>query len=158
MTATLAQRLIAIPFLVLGAWCLFFPDMVERLKQAGDGLSLLVVAEAACSDSVNTVPFIAELANRAGIALRIVRRDPGKALLEKYQTPDGRSATPTVVILRGGQDVGAWVERPKALQDWMIQSTSVRTNERMERKMAWYEWDRGDSTLADFLATVEHAR
>lgn len=31
MTATLAQRLIAVPFLLLGAWCLFFPHMVERL-------------------------------------------------------------------------------------------------------------------------------
>jgi hypothetical protein len=31
VTATLARRLIAVPFLVLGAWCLFFPDMVERL-------------------------------------------------------------------------------------------------------------------------------
>jgi hypothetical protein len=27
----LAQRLIAIPFLILGGWCLFFPGMVERL-------------------------------------------------------------------------------------------------------------------------------
>ena len=26
-----AQRLIAVPFLLLGAWCLFFPQMVERL-------------------------------------------------------------------------------------------------------------------------------
>lgn len=31
MSALLAQRLIAVPFLVLGAWCLFFPRMVERL-------------------------------------------------------------------------------------------------------------------------------
>ncbi|WP_156457512.1 hypothetical protein [Altererythrobacter sp. Root672] len=31
MTALLAQRLIAVPFLVLGAWCLLFPGMVERL-------------------------------------------------------------------------------------------------------------------------------
>lgn len=31
MTAILAQRLIAVPFLVLGAWCLFFPHIVERL-------------------------------------------------------------------------------------------------------------------------------
>lgn len=31
MTPLLAQRLIAVPFLVLGAWCLFFPQMVERL-------------------------------------------------------------------------------------------------------------------------------
>ena len=31
MSPLLAQRLIAVPFLVLGAWCLFFPQMVERL-------------------------------------------------------------------------------------------------------------------------------
>ncbi len=31
MTPLLAQRLISIPFLVLGAWCLFMPAMVERL-------------------------------------------------------------------------------------------------------------------------------
>ena len=31
MSALLAQRLIAAPFLVLGAWCLLAPGMVERL-------------------------------------------------------------------------------------------------------------------------------
>ncbi len=31
MTPVTAQRLIAVPFLGLGAWCLFFPGMVERL-------------------------------------------------------------------------------------------------------------------------------
>jgi len=31
MTSQLAQRLIALPFLILGAWCLLFPGMVERL-------------------------------------------------------------------------------------------------------------------------------
>jgi hypothetical protein len=31
MTPLIAQRLIAAPFLLLGAWCLFLPEMVERL-------------------------------------------------------------------------------------------------------------------------------
>ena len=31
MSPLLAQRLIAVPFLVLGAWCIFMPRMVERL-------------------------------------------------------------------------------------------------------------------------------
>jgi hypothetical protein len=31
MTALLAQRLISAPFLILGAWCLLAPGMVERL-------------------------------------------------------------------------------------------------------------------------------
>ena len=36
MTAALAQRLIAMPFLVLGSWCLFLPEMVERLGVRAD--------------------------------------------------------------------------------------------------------------------------
>ena len=31
MSPIVAQRLIAAPFLLLGAWCLIFPHMVERL-------------------------------------------------------------------------------------------------------------------------------
>ena len=31
MTPILAQRLIAVPFVVLGSWCLLLPQMVERL-------------------------------------------------------------------------------------------------------------------------------
>lgn len=131
------------------------PELVERLKAAGSGLTLLAIAEAACSDSVNTVPFIAELAARAGVELRIVSRAVGEAVLARYPTPDGRSATPTIVLLRGGREVGAWVERPAALQIWFTSAEDVPLRERVDRKMAWYEWDRGDSTLSDFLALVE---
>ena len=38
MTPLLAQRLIAVPFLVLGAWCLVLPGMVERLGVRPDYL------------------------------------------------------------------------------------------------------------------------
>ncbi|TAL35102.1 MAG: hypothetical protein EPN98_07465 [Phenylobacterium sp.] len=31
MSPLLIQRLIALPFIVLGGWCLFFPGMVEQL-------------------------------------------------------------------------------------------------------------------------------
>ncbi|WP_421937705.1 hypothetical protein [Phenylobacterium sp.] len=31
MSPILIQRLIALPFIVLGGWCLFFPGMVEQL-------------------------------------------------------------------------------------------------------------------------------
>ena len=31
MSPILAQRLIAVPFVVLGSWCLLLPEMVERL-------------------------------------------------------------------------------------------------------------------------------
>ena len=130
---------------------------VDRLKKAGAGLTILVVAEANCSDSVNTVPFIAELAIQAGIELRIVGKEAAAPLLEPHKTPDGRTATPTVILLRAGRDVGAWVERPAALQAWYTTRTDIPTSERLTRKMAWYDWDRGESTVAEFLAAVEAA-
>ncbi len=48
MTPLLAQRLIAVPFLLLGAWCLFLPGMVERLSLRpehvrGDAVTLLLL-------------------------------------------------------------------------------------------------------------------
>ena len=132
-------------------------ELVDRLRKAGSGLTLLIVAEASCSDSVNTVPFIAELAAKAGIVVRLVGRAAGEPAIVNHLTPDGRMATPTVILLRDGRDVGAWVERPSALQNWYISATDVPQRERVERKMSWYEWDRGDSTIAEFLAAVEAA-
>ena len=41
-------------------------EVVERFKKAAAGLTLLVIAEAACSDSVQTLPYVAKLASLSG--------------------------------------------------------------------------------------------
>jgi hypothetical protein len=133
----------------------FDPALVERLKRAGDGLTLLAVAVDACSDSVHTIPYIANLAAQAGIDLRIVHPSAGATVLERYRTPDDRGATPTVVLIRGGKEVGAWVERPEPLQSWFLSMSHVSQRVRVDRKMSWYEWDRGDTTVEEFVALVE---
>lgn len=132
------------------------PELVARLKGASDDLRLLVVAVAACSDSVHTVPYIATLARDAGVPIRIVDSDVGKPVMDTFRTPDGRGATATVAILRGDRIVAAWVERPEALQTWLLgPASSLPQSERMERKFGWYEWDRGESTMAELVALVE---
>jgi len=133
--------------------------LVDRLKQASDGLRLVVVAVAACSDSVHTVPYIATLAREAGVPLRIVNPTDGHAIQEAFKTPDGRGATPTVAVLRGNKVVGAWVERPAALQAWMLgPGAAVAASERMDRKFGWYEWDRGESTVTELVELIERLR
>jgi len=129
--------------------------MVERLKAAGAGLKLLLVAEAACSDSMQSVPHIAALAARAGIDLRIVGKDAATAALEGHRTPDGRTATPTLILVRDGKAAGAWVERPEALQTWIIAQKGISRQELLARKTSWYQWDRGTSTLAEIVAQAE---
>ena len=130
--------------------------LVDRLKQASTGLRLVVVATAPCSDSVHTVPYIAVLAREAGVPIRIVAPAIGKPIQDAFKTPDGRGATPTVAILRGDKVVAAWVERPVALQAWMLgPATSLSSADRMDRKFGWYEWDRGESTIAELVDLVE---
>jgi hypothetical protein len=132
-------------------------SLVARFKAAaGDDLRVLVVAVAACSDSVHTVPYVAALAREAGVPLRIVDSTVGKPVMEAFLTPDGRGATATVALLRGDRIVGAWVERPEALQTWLLgPGASLAMSERMERKFGWYEWDRGESTVAELVALAE---
>jgi hypothetical protein len=132
---------------------------VDRLRAAGRGLALLVVAEDWCADSVHTVPYIASLATAAGIEMRIVNRAAGAPLLARYPTRDGRPATPLVVVLRKGRDVAAWVERPAPLQElFFAMATSPESAKRFADRAAWYDADRGRTTIAELLAVVEGTR
>jgi len=134
-------------------------QLVARLKAAAGDLRLVVVAVAACSDSVHTVPYVATLAREAGVPLRIVDTSVGKPVMDAFRTPDGRGATATVALLRGDRIVGAWVERPVALQTWLLgPAASLSQGERMDRKFGWYEWDRGESTMAEIVALAEQHR
>jgi thioredoxin family protein len=132
------------------------PDVIERLKKVSDGLKILVIAEPACSDSVNTLPYLAQLASQAGVELRIVNKATGQAVMEQHRTPDGRAATPTVILLRQGKEAGAWIERPSVLQTWYVgPGSKLSTQDRMTRKLAWYDWDRGDSTIEEIVTLAE---
>jgi len=43
-----------------------------------------------------------------------------------------------------------------ALQTWLLgPAASLPQSERMDRKFGWYEWDRGESTMAELVALVE---
>lgn len=130
--------------------------LVERLRTAGKGLQLLVVAEDWCTDSVNTVPYLGTLASKAGIDMRVITSVPGKPIMEAHRTPDGRAATPTVILIRDGKEVAAWVERPAALQTWMLgPGAALDQPDRSARKMSWYEWNRGDDTLREIVVLAE---
>lgn len=131
-------------------------EMVERLKRVATDLKILVIAEPACTDSVNSLPYLAKLASAAGVELRIVYKAVGQPVMDQHRTPDGRGATPTVVLLRGGKDVAAWVERPVELQTWYLgPGSKLSKEERSARKLAWYDWDRGDSSLEEILRLAE---
>ncbi len=131
-------------------------SLVDRLKRVSKGLRILVVAEDWCPDSANTLPYIAALTSRAHVNVRIVDRTHGEWLMKRHPAPDGRAVTPTIVLLRDDVDVGAWVERPAVLQR-MFQSmlTNPESAKQFEQRQAWYDSDRGQTTLSEFVALAE---
>jgi hypothetical protein len=119
-----------------------------------------VVAVDGCSDSVNTIPYLARLASQLiGVEMRIVGSDVGRAIMDAHKTPDGRGATPTVLLLDANyQERGCFIERPRELQSWILdQKGKLSDNEVFDRKMRWYDDDKGDKTLRDFVDVMERA-
>ena len=130
--------------------------LVRRLQRVNQGLAFFVVAEDWCPDSVNTVPYIVHLASAAGVAVSVLDRTLGRTLMDRHRTPDGRAVTPTVVLLRNGRDVGAWVERPAVLQQmFRAMATNPALRDQFEQRQAWYDADRGRSTMAEIVALAE---
>lgn len=119
---------------------------------------LLVVAVAGCSDSVNTVPFLALLAAQVPqLELRIITPEAGAAVTATRRTPDGRVATPTVILLNeAGDEVGCWIERPSALQARYMDNRAGRGNGNFfAEKQGWYDADAGVSTVREVVALLQ---
>ncbi|MBL8960509.1 MAG: thioredoxin family protein [Gemmatimonadetes bacterium] len=137
------------------------PDaLLARARAARGPWKFLVVAVDGCSDSVNTIPYLAKLTEQLmGAELRIIGSDVGRGIMDAHKTPDGRGATPTVLLLDANHtERGCWVERPAALITWLATEKSQRSeNELFEGKMGWYDNDKGQRTLEDLVAMMEKA-
>ena len=119
---------------------------------------ILAIAEARCSDSAASLPYVAKLAAAAPgkLSLRIADSRAGRAVMEAHRTPDGRAATPTLIFIRDDGEVRAWIERPGTLVDLI--ADAKKTNPRVDvlaLKTKWYADDAGRSTLGDIVALIE---
>ena len=130
------------------------PDaLVTRANASGSGWKLLVVTVPGCSDSVNIVPYVASLLDKVpSVEMRLIGPAVGKAVQEAHRTPDGRAATPTFILLDAEfNERGCWIERPSTLIELMKNGTDF------EGKMAWYDKDRGASSLEEIVQVIEAA-
>lgn len=136
------------------------PALVARARAVGGSWHLLAVAIDACSDSVNTIPYLAQLVSMVdGLEMRIVDSTVGRSIMEAHPTPDGRPATPTVVLLDDDfEERGCFIERPPTLQTWILENDGVLSSDDIyEQKMAWYEDDSGSETVETFVEMLEAA-
>jgi len=127
---------------------------LARAKALKGQWRLLIVAEDWCHDSVNTVPYLAKLADASPdtIAVRIVHKSEAEAVTTAHRTPDGRQATPTVVVLDADGGVkGTLIERPAALWEY------TKEHWKREERRQWYADDQGRHAVAEILDIIEGA-
>jgi len=135
------------------------PDsLLTRARAVGGTWRFLVVAIDSCSDSANTIPFLAKLVDAVpGLELRIVDPTAGRWVTEAHRTADGRAATPTVILLDEAYgERGCFIERPVALRQ-MLAEARGGDQDRFESKMTWYREDAGRSTVSDLIGLLESA-
>jgi hypothetical protein len=136
------------------------PELLERARAVPGSWRLLVVAVDRCGDSAHTIPYLGRLvAEVDDLDMRIVDPEVGREVMEAHRTPDGRAATPTVLLLDAeGREVGCWVERPAELQSWWIDNPDALDDEaRLARKYEWYERDAGATTAREIVEGLEAA-
>jgi hypothetical protein len=129
------------------------PDMITRMRALPERRLLLVVADDWCADSVQTIPYLARLVDGAPerLQMRMIDSTAGRSLMEAHRTPDGRTATPTVLVLGDdGHFIGAWIERPSRAQAWFLEQQKVMMQKPLHEALTkWYDEDAGRSTVAE---------
>ncbi|MEX2531004.1 MAG: thioredoxin family protein [Gemmatimonadota bacterium] len=92
--------------------------------------------------------------------LRIANSEAGRPWMEALRTPDGRAATPTILLLDEAYEIrGCWIEMPASV--WEFWQPALERDEAaqiVDRKMAWYLQHLGWETLTDLLEILEAAQ
>jgi hypothetical protein len=133
----------------------------DLAARAAGAWRLLVITEPGCSDSANSLPYVAKLVEEVELLeLRIVNSTVGRPWMEAHRSPDGRAATPTILVLDASYRLrGCWVEQPAGLQAiWLDVVARDAAAREIDRKMAWYEADAGRETLRELIEVLEAAQ
>ena len=130
---------------------------VERLAAAGPPY-LLVITEPWCGDSLAIFPAIDALCDRAGIGLRVVRRDEVPELMDRYLTRGGRAIPIAIGLGADFQERFRWGPRPAAAQTIFeahreaIAEGQIDKVDVHKRIRAFYAKDKGQAVVRELLA------
>jgi hypothetical protein len=134
-------------------------EMVERARALGAPRRLLVLLEDWCGDAINTVPYLAALAEAVpGLELRVLRRDEHPEVMDAHLSPTGGRSIPVVIVLDAdGEELGWWGSRPAELQRWATspEARAMDAADRYRVVRTWYARDRGRTTVREVLDLLE---
>ena len=132
-------------------------ELAARVAALPGRWHLVVLVEDWCGDAVNTVPYVARLAEQApNVELRVVGRDANPDLMDAHLTGASRSIPVVIVYDEELRELGWWGPRPAELQAWALgPGRELEKAERYREIRRWYARDRGRSTLVELLDLLE---
>lgn len=133
-------------------------DLLGRAAEVKGRWHLAALTEDWCGDAVNSLVWVARLAEAApGVELRVFSRDDNPDLMDAHLT-EGVARSIPVVIAYGSdfRETGWWGPRPTELQRWVKEEgLKLDVDERYARVRRWYARDRGRSTVAEILDLLD---
>lgn len=135
-------------------------DVAARAAAVPGRWHLAILVEDWCGDAVNTVPFVARLAELApNLEVRVFGRDANPDLMDAHLSPTGGQAIPVVIVYDAdGNEHGWWGSRPGPLTAWFeAEGRAMEKEARYKHVRAWYARDRGRTTLDEIVALIERA-
>ncbi len=133
-------------------------DLVERARALSVRRHLLVLVEDWCGDAVNSLPFVARLAEAVpGFDLRVLERDQNLDLMDAHLTGTSRAIPVVIVLDEGYRELGWWGSRPEPLQRWVMsdEARQLSKEDRYRETRRWYARDRGRTTLEEIVQLLE---
>lgn len=107
------------PFLANLAAVQFTEEERGAFAEVPEPLTVLVLTEDWCGDSLANLPVVVALARETGaLELRILKREGNEDIADNYTLADGRNHIPTYIALDGGlNEVGRFIERAEAIAE-----------------------------------------
>ncbi|MFD2551206.1 thioredoxin family protein [Bizionia sediminis] len=131
-------------------------DAVLRVAKFKKPVTWIVITESWCGDAAHVVPAIAKLAEKSDkITLKVVLRDTNDMLMNQFLTNGGKSIPKLIMMdTETGAILDTFGPRPagatKLVADFKAKHGKI-TPEIKEDLQAWYNKDKGQSTIADLL-------
>lgn len=132
-------------------------EILARVAALPGRWHLLVLSEDWCGDAVNSVPYVARLAELApNLDMRVLGRDANPDVMDEHLTNGSRSIPVVIVLDEELVEQGWWGPRPAALQAWVLgPGMALEKDDRYREVRRWYARDRGRTTLEEIVTLLE---
>lgn len=134
----------------------------HQIQKMPNELWFLTISEGWCGDAAQIIPVIDKMvAAKATWVHKIILRDEHLPVMDRFLTNGTSRSIPVTIILRPGtMDVlGWWGPRPTGAQAVIDELKAENADFEIvkEKLHGWYAKDKGQSTAAEFMQTLQEA-